>query len=46
MSWRKRTIHMSPQPGGFFTPCCGKIPTELPIGDRLTLDHRKVTCNR
>lgn len=38
------TTHAAPPHGSAFTPCCGRVPTELPIGDRLALDRSKVTC--
>lgn len=37
-------VHQCPHKGASVTPCCGRMPSELPIIDRLTLDINEVTC--
>ena len=36
--------HASPLPGRDKTPCCGKVPFELDVRDRMTNDVALVTC--
>lgn len=38
--------HLSPKGESALTPCCDKVPFELPLDDRMTLDVRLVTCQR
>lgn len=38
------TTHLVPPDGEALTPCCGKTPFELPIGDQITSDGETVTC--
>lgn|SRR5580692_4514348 len=40
----KAIVHASPLPGRAITPCCGKIPFELPQLERITNDVAEVTC--
>lgn len=37
------TVHLTPLPNGFLTPCCGKSPFSL-MSDRMTNDVSLVTC--
>lgn len=36
--------HLCPPDGESFTPCCGRTPFALPLGDHMTLDVALVTC--
>jgi hypothetical protein len=36
--------HACPPGDEGVTPCCGRVPFELPRWHRLTLDPREVTC--
>ena len=38
------TTHAHPRPDETTTPCCGRNPVELPIGDRLTFRVELLTC--
>lgn len=38
------TTHRCPLDAATLTPCCGRLPFELPLTDRLTTDERRVTC--
>lgn len=40
------TTHLIPLPDHGTTPCCGKTPFELPIGDRLAVNEARVTCGK
>lgn len=37
-------IHACPPEGSGLTPCCGKTPFELPLGDRISSEPDAVTC--
>jgi len=37
-------VHHCPEEGQSQTKCCGRIPFELPLDDRMSSDPRAVTC--
>lgn len=37
-------VHAAPFDGEQLTPCCRKTPFDLPRGDKITADHKAVTC--
>lgn len=40
---RPETVHACPPDGSGLTPCCGRTPFELPLGDRIS-SEAPVTC--
>lgn len=38
------TLHATPPHGELSTPCCDVTASELPEGDRMTLDEAAITC--
>ena len=43
---KQPVTHMCPLPDYGTTPCCGKTPFELPIGDRIAVLEERVTCGK
>ena len=41
---RRELVHLAPPDGQDITPCCGYVPSELPLGDRMTMHVNLVTC--
>lgn len=39
----RETVHACPPDGSGLTPCCGRAPFELPLGDRIS-SEAPVTC--
>jgi hypothetical protein len=40
----QETVHACPFDGEQVTPCCHRTPFDLPRGDKITTDHKTVTC--
>ena len=43
---KHKTVHAYPSPGDAITPCCGKTPLQLAIGDLISRQPDRVTCGK